>query len=252
VIGKILPDYPNKDAAEKVTIRHLLTHTSGIGDYFNERFMKSSRDQFRDIKDFLPLFAEEPLQFEPGSRFRYSNGGFIVLGAIIEKLAGQDYFQYVREHIYQPAGMQNTDCYEVDSDTPNLAVGYTHQGAQQDGQWKNNLLLHVVRGGSAGGGYSTVEDLLHFAEALESGKLVKAETLEQWTTPSDKNPHYAYGFEIDNESGQRAYGHRGGFPGVSSMLLVDRESRITTVVLSNIDKGAMPVAEKLRELSSKW
>ena len=93
---------------------------------------------------------------------------------------------------------------------------------------------------------------MRFAQALESGKLIKAETLQQWTTPSEKNPSYGFGFEIQDVDGQKAYGHRGGFPGVSSMLSVNRQSGITTVILSNIDNGAIPVSEKLREVSQRW
>src|SRR5262249_35303008 len=145
-IGKHLPYYPNKDAARKVTIHHLLTHTSGIGDYFNQKFMEASKDRFRTIADFFPLFADKPLAFEPGKEFRYSNAGFMVLGAVVEKVSGQNYYDYVREHIYKPAGMVNTDAYEMDHDTPNLAIGYTSRdpsGRSVPGGRKNNLFLHV-------------------------------------------------------------------------------------------------------------
>src|SRR5262249_14922197 len=94
-IGKHLPDYPNRDAAQKATVRHLLTHTSGLADYFNNKFMDASRTRFRTIADYFPLFADNPLQFEPGTRNRYSNAGFMVLGAIVQKASGVDYFDYV-------------------------------------------------------------------------------------------------------------------------------------------------------------
>src|SRR5690606_1893449 len=113
--------------AEKVTVHQLLTHTSGLGDFFNDPYRKADKSRLRDIKDFLPLFVDEPLAFEPGTRWQYSNSGFVLLGAIIEKASGQNYFDYVREHIYKPAGMTSSDAYEIDRDTPNLAVGYTAQ-----------------------------------------------------------------------------------------------------------------------------
>jgi hypothetical protein len=108
-LAKHVPDYPNKEVAGKVTIHQLLTHTSGMGSYFNDKYQEASKTRFRAVRDYLPLFADDPLQFQPGERFGYSNSGFHVLGLVIEKVSGQDYFDYVREHIYRPAGMINTD-----------------------------------------------------------------------------------------------------------------------------------------------
>lgn len=98
-IGKVLPDYPNREVAEKVKIHHLLTHTSGLDDYFTPTFFDSSRERFRAVKDYLPLFVNQPLKFQPGEKWSYSNAGFMLLGAVIEKLSGQDYFTYIREHV---------------------------------------------------------------------------------------------------------------------------------------------------------
>ncbi|MDQ3062430.1 MAG: beta-lactamase family protein [Acidobacteriota bacterium] len=111
-ISKHLLNYPNKSVADKVTIHHLLTHTSGMGDYKNEKFFEQI-DQRKTIVDLLPFFANEPLAFEPGAKFQYSNAGFAVLGLIIEKLSGQNYFDYVRENIFKPAGMNNTNSNRV-------------------------------------------------------------------------------------------------------------------------------------------
>src|SRR5439155_8281173 len=107
------PDYPNKSVAEKVTIYQLLTHTSGLGDFFNEKF-EAQKTRLRSVPDYFPLFVNDPLLFEPGQKWQYSNAGFIILGAIIEKVSGENYFDYVREHIYKPAGMIDTDSYETD------------------------------------------------------------------------------------------------------------------------------------------
>ncbi|HYV07226.1 MAG TPA: serine hydrolase, partial [Blastocatellia bacterium] len=137
-LGRHLPDYPNRDAAEKVTIRHLLDMSSGIGDFFGPQFEAMSKSQLRTLRDFLPLFASQPLRFEPGSKRQYSNGGYIVLGAIIEKVSGQDYYDYVRDHIFKPAGMQNSEWYEADKPTVNVASGYTQQRAEA-GKRRNNI-----------------------------------------------------------------------------------------------------------------
>jgi CubicO group peptidase (beta-lactamase class C family) len=250
-IGKHLTDYANKIAAQKVTIHHLLTHTSGIGDYFNDKFMEASRDRFRKIQDYFPLFVEKPLEFEPGARFQYSNAGFMVLGAIVERVSGQDYFVYVRKHIYDRAGMVNTDAYELDRDTPNLAFGYT---SDEDGSHRNNLFLHVIKGGPAGGGYSTVEDLLRFDVALRQNKLLSAQSVElllsgKVATPFSPSAKYAYGFFDDVSNGQRIVGHGGGFPGINSQLDMYFSNGYTVAVMANYDPpAATVVANKLREM----
>jgi CubicO group peptidase (beta-lactamase class C family) len=251
---KHLPDYPNKEVAEKVTLHHLLTHTSGIGDYFTRKFMETSKDRFRAIRDYFPLFVDKPLEFEPGKKFRYSNAGFMVLGAVVEKVSGQNYFDYVREHVYQPAGMVNTDAYEMDHDTPNLAIGYTRQQAKSSGGRKNNLFMHVVKGGPAGGGFSTVEDLFHFAVALRTNRLLDAKHTDLLLTGKvdagrGGHTHYGYGFMITDYRGTRIAGHGGGFPGINSDLAMYLDRGYTVSVMSNYDPpAAQRVSDRLRDL----
>ena len=179
-VGKHLPDYPNREVAERVTVHHLLTHTSGLGDYFNPRW-EAKKPRIRAVKDYLPLFAGEPLGFEPGATFGYSNAGFVVLGAIIERVSGQSYHDYVREYVYKPAGMADTDSYETDQEVPNRAQGSTRMGPGkrlEPGPWRNNLYAIEPRGGPAGGGYSTAGDLLRFAVALRDHTLLGARSTE--------------------------------------------------------------------------
>jgi CubicO group peptidase (beta-lactamase class C family) len=257
-VGKVLPDYPNKAVAGKVTVHQLLTHTSGLGSFFNDKYEKADKSRLRETKDFLPLFVDEPPEFEPGARFGYSNSGFLLLGALIEKASGQNYFDYVREHIYKPAGMTNSDSYEVDRDPPNLAVGYTNQGPGWQRSPKRdwtNLYLHVVKGGPAGGGYSTVEDLWRFSQALQANKLLGAESTKRVTTgqvpmgPGPEAPKYAYGFVDDQDQGTRIIGHGGGFPGINSQLDIYVAKGYTVVVMSNYDPpSASRVADKIRTL----
>jgi CubicO group peptidase (beta-lactamase class C family) len=220
---KHLPDYPNKQAAAKITIQQLLDMKSGIGDFFGARFEATPKDRLRMINDYLVLFADQPLLFEPGQGERYSNGGYIVLGAIIEKITGQSYFDYVREHIFKPAGMENTDYYEVDDSTPNLATGYTKRGSQT-GKLVSNVYTKPARGSSAGGGYSTAEDLLKFARALQNNKLPAPERL------------------------RGAFGIAGGAPGINAMLLVGPADGYTVIVLSNYDPpSAEDLGQQLRQ-----
>jgi CubicO group peptidase (beta-lactamase class C family) len=259
-LGTFLPDWPNKDAAQKVKLSHLLMHTSGIGDYFNDDFVKASRDRFRAVSDYFPLYASSPLAFEPGSKFRYSNGGFMTLGGVVEKASGKDYFTYIRENIYAPAGMTNSDSYDLDEDIPNLAMGYTYDRSldgQTTGPKKrySNIFLHVIKGGPAGGGYSTTDDLFQFDQALRQGKLIKKETFERLLTAdgtekkatgADRNV-YGFGFQTEWRNGQRIVGHSGGFPGINSNLDMYLDSGWTVVVLCNYDDGASAVSDRLKD-----
>ncbi len=251
--GKIIdyvPDYPNKDVASQVTIHQLLTHTSGLGNYWTEEFMKTSRDLIREIKDYLPLFVNDSLLFEPGSQYSYSNAGFMVLGYVIEKVTGQSYFDYVRENIYKPAGMINTDAYENDYVVPNIAIGYTTFQARPD-EIKNNLFMHVVKGGPAGGGYSTVEDLLMFSNALMNDKLLSQSYTKMAISgkvKTDPNVMYAYGFRDRVENGHHIVGHTGGFPGISSYLGIFTDLGYTVAVLSNFDNGSTELVLFIEEL----
>ncbi|MBV9958676.1 MAG: beta-lactamase family protein, partial [Acidobacteria bacterium] len=228
-MAKYLDDYPNREAAAKVTLRHLLSMTSGIGDFFGDKFDATPKDRLRTLKDFVPLFSGEPLQFEPGTKQQYSNGGYVLLGAIIEKVSGQSYYDYVREHIFKPAGMENTDCFEADVPVQNLASGYTRRGKAGDAR-RNNIYTRPARGSSAGGGYSTAEDLLRFAVAIQSGKLRKAN----------------FGKSGQDASGD--LGIAGGAPGINALLEADTSNGYTVIVMSNYDPPtATSVGKQIRQ-----
>src|SRR5580693_166477 len=124
---RYLPDFPNRAVAEKVTIQQLLDHTSGLGDIFGERFRATPKARLRKLADYLPLFVDQPLLFEPGSEQRYSNAGYIVLGLVIERVTGKSYYEAVQERVFAPAGMLHSDFSALDDPAPNRAEGYTHQ-----------------------------------------------------------------------------------------------------------------------------
>jgi CubicO group peptidase (beta-lactamase class C family) len=230
-IGKYLPDYPNKEAAEKVTIRHLLEMTSGIGDFFGEKYQSTPKDRIRTLSDYLLLFGDNPLLFEPGTNRQYSNGGYIVLGLIIEKVSGQTYFDYVRDHVYKIAGMGNTTHLEADVPTQNVASGYTNNwdGNDHPGEPKrNNIYTRPARGSSAGGGYSTIDDILKLVVALKANKLLAPKTSEEI------NHH---GIAI-----------AGGAPGINALVETNPETDYIIIVLSNYDP---PAADKVaRKINS--
>src|ERR1044071_2264907 len=251
-VGKHLPDYPNKEVAEKVAIHHLLTHTSGMGSYWGEKFA-AQRDKLLTGAAYLPLFASEPLSFPPGEKFQYSNSGFMLLGAIVEKVSGQDYYSYVQEHIFKPAGMNDTGFYEPGKEIPNLAIGYTKMSPDgKPGQEvRDNEGLREVKGGPAGGGFSTAPDLVKFQQALFSYKLLDKTHTELVTTGKVEGPRgmgkYGYGFGDNNSGGKHSVGHNGGAPGIAADLQMFPESGYTAVALMNTDPPAlMPVAKAIR------
>ncbi|HWP43003.1 MAG TPA: serine hydrolase domain-containing protein [Blastocatellia bacterium] len=248
-LSKFLPDFPDKAAAEKIRIKHLLTHTAGLGGYFSRAWQDSSRALYRTVDDMMKrAAADEKLLFEPGTRWQYSNTGMLVLGKVIEKVTGQSYYDYVRENITKPAGMVNTDCYELDKVNSNLAVGYDKQFTDDGVFFTNNIFAHVLRGGPQGGGYSTVEDLLKFDLALRSNKLVGADYVKLLLSakPELNSPNYGYGFQVDPEL--QIAGHGGGFIGISSNLDMFLGTGWTAIVMSNYSGAAQPVEQKMREL----
>jgi len=249
-LSKFIPDFPNAEAAKKIQIKHLLSHTAGLGGYFSERYDAMSRERLRTVDDMMKLAREDEkdISFEPGSRWAYSNTGMLVLGKVIEAVSGQNYFDYVRDNIYKPAGMANTDSYELDRVNPNLAVGYDKRFTDAGVEWGNNVFSHVMRGGPQGGGYSTVEDLLKFDQALRSGKLIRVETLKMLTSPKPelKSPNYGYGFQVDSEN--NIAGHGGGFTGINSNLDMYLGSGWSAIVMSNYSRAAGPVQAKMRQL----
>jgi CubicO group peptidase (beta-lactamase class C family) len=238
-----------KDVTERITVRHLLTHSSGLGSYFNEEYQKSSRELFRKLDDYKPLIRTDRPAFTPGERFQYSNTGMFLLGVIIEKVTGEDYFAHIRKVIYQPAGMVNTDCYEMDYPVENLAVGYSPDWKSPYG-WQNNYFKHVIKGGPAGGGFSTVSDLHRFALALRSGKYVSQESLKaMWTDQLSSN--YGFGFAVTTGPEGRVVGHSGGFAGINSQLDIYLDSGYVVAVMSNIDMGASPLARAIGKLIAR-
>ncbi|HEX4945638.1 MAG TPA: serine hydrolase domain-containing protein [Blastocatellia bacterium] len=251
-LAKFLPDFPNKEDAEKIKIKHLLTHTAGLGGYFSPKWQQSSRAEYRTVDDMMKRVIEDEkkVQFEPGSRWQYSNSGMLVLGKVIEVASGQNYFDYVRDNIAKPAGMTNTDCYELDKVNPNLAVGYQKEFSDKGVSFSNNIFMHVMRGGPQGGGYSTVEDLLKFDVALRSNKLVGAEYVKMLLSakPDLKSPQYGYGFQVSNRDGVVIAGHGGGFAGISSNLDMFLGTGWTAIVMSNYGNGSPQPEEKMREL----
>jgi D-alanyl-D-alanine carboxypeptidase len=239
-LGKYLTDYANKNLASKVTIHDLLTHTGGTGDFFGPEF-DAHRLELKTLQDYLKLYEKRDVKFEPGSKFEYSNYGFLLLGVIVEKVSGESYYDYVRDNVYKPAGMASTASLPEDQPVPGRSVGYMKRGP---GQWEPNTDTLPYRGTSAGGGYSTVEDLFRFATALQDHKLLDAKYTDLLTTgkvDTDRGEKYAYGFFEHEKGGLKCFGHGGGAPGMNGDLEICSNSGYIIAVLANLDP---PAAER--------
>lgn len=244
-LANVLPNYPNRATARKITIHQLLTHTAGLGDIFKREYFQNPA-QYRTLASYLPLFANDSLGFRPGEGWAYSNAGFLVLGLIIEKVSGQTYFDYVREHIFKPAGMSGAHSFERDAAGSNRAIGYQrppvfdplHVQPRQP-----NTQTLAGEGSSAGGGYSTATDLLHFSHALQQHKLLNADltaavTSGKVATDRGAGVQYGYGFFDTALAGRHVVGHGGGAPGLNADLKMCWPRGYTVIVLSNYDAPA--------------
>ena len=219
-IEKFLPTYPNREAAAKVTVRHLLDMTSGIGDFFGRKYEDTPEERVRSLENYLQFFASEPFRFAPGSQRRYSNGGYIVLGLIVAKASGQSYFGYVHDHIYVPAGMTATGHVESDVPEANVASGYTRNWDDAEHGTeprRSDIYTRPARGSSAGGGYATAMDLSIVRHGAADGKLL-GPLGKEWF------------------SGPQAYA--GGAPGINAELDMDPVPGWTLVVMGNYDPPA--------------
>jgi D-alanyl-D-alanine carboxypeptidase len=229
-IGKHLTDYPNQEIASKVTIRHLLTHTGGTGDIFGPDFTKN-RLTLREHGDYVKLYGARGPTHAPGADSKYSNYGFVLLGAIIERVTGMPYYDAVRKNVFQRAGMTGTDSLPENEAVPNRSLGYM----RRDGQWVSNVDTLPWRGTAAGGGYSTARDLLRFAQALEAGSLISKKTLAEATTMKEG---YGYGLAGRGDGAERWYGHGGGAPGMNGELRIYPQLGYILVGLANLDPPA--------------
>jgi CubicO group peptidase (beta-lactamase class C family) len=236
-IGKHLSGFP-AEVADRITIDQLLTHTSGLGDVF-VRWHPTAPSPL-DVSDLLGRIVTEPLEFEPGSRFGYSNSGFVVLGAIVEAVSGQDYYDYVRTRVFRPAAMTQTGWYRPDQ-VRNMAHGYARVDASG----------MLVAGNPSGGAYSTVGDLFRFAQALLKHRLLSPQMTKivlagkvDTPRPGPAQTRYGYGFEEELRNGVRIVGHGGGEPGIEAQLRILPALGYTIIVLTNQDGANRPVYER--------
>jgi D-alanyl-D-alanine carboxypeptidase len=216
-VGRYLPDYPNETVRERVTARQLYEMRSGVGNFMNEEYL-ARHAEVRTVDQYLELFAKEPLQFEPGTGMLYSNGGYIILGKLIERLTGMSYYDYVARHITGPAEMSATQHYLIDAPVPDRAVGYT----ATRGPLQPNTYSLAGRGSPAGGGYSTVDDFLKLDSVLRTNRLLPA-AFDSILGPSFKRGELV------------SYG--GGGPGTNTQYATWSDG-LAIIVFSNRDPSA--------------
>jgi D-alanyl-D-alanine carboxypeptidase len=222
-VGRYVPGLPPR-IARAVTVGELLDHTSGLGDYFADPGYDARRPRLRSLSAYLPLIAHEQPAFRPGTRFSYSNSGFILAGLVVEHVSGETFDAYLRRHVWGPAGMNHTTC--AGGLRPGRAIGYTDDGT-------TNTASLPPNGTSAGGCYSTAHDMLRFADALLRHRLLDAAATRAVTTSHVAAPGggYGYGFGIRHGT----LWHNGGAPGVATEVDIDPRTGLVAIVLENRD-----------------
>lgn len=246
-IGKYLDGLP--DAWGGVTIRHLLTHTSGIKSYTNlPSFLPNLRKDYKP-EEIPRLSYELPLEFTPGDRFAYNNTGYFLLGMILEKVSGKSYGDLLRDRIFSPLGMTSTRINSLRDVIPNRAGGYDWSGTG----YKNAEYLSMTQPGAAGVLVSTVQDMAKWDAALYGDRLLKKSSLQQMWTPftlnSGTKSNYGFGWSISNSPGHRSVAHGGGIPGFTTEIRRFLDDKLTVVVFTNSGSGSPgSLAQSIAEL----
>lgn len=225
-ISKYLPDLP-KDMGDKVTVFHLLTHTSGIPSFTSTPdYPKIKMSKFSGEK-LIAWLQGKSLEFTPGEKFKYNNSGYVLLGYIVEKISGKPYEQFVQENIFTPLGMKNTGFDRNSVVIKNRASGYT----VRNNELENSEYLDMTVPGGAGAMYSTTEDLYTWDRALYTEKLVKKATLEKIYTPYKSD--YAYGWAIGDQFNRKRISHDGGIDGFNTVIVRFVNDDTCIIALSN-------------------
>jgi len=230
-ITKFLSGFPQKGV--KITIENLLTHTSGIKEFVGTEKWNKSKKKDLIVKEIMDLFKDEPLAFKPGEQWEYSDSGYVLLGAIIEKISGMAYGEFLHKRIFVPLDLKNTYCDSHSRLIPNRVKGYHLQGKQ----YINAPYISMTWTYAGGVLISSVDDLFKWDEAVTSGKLISKESLEKIETPVKLNngqTHgYGYGWGISNLWGRKVIAHTGRIEGFTSYTMRIPEEKIYVAVLCN-------------------
>jgi CubicO group peptidase (beta-lactamase class C family) len=250
--------FPNY--APDITIHHLLAHTSGITSYFQKDVDSDFEALWQGLpmykvrgpRDFLPLFQDKPMKFSPGERFDYNDGGYILLGLVIECVAGRDFSAYINESVFDPAGMQDSGYFPTDQLPERTAYAYIKT---PDDTWRTNFFAVPIVGAPDGGAYTTAPEMLEFWKALTGKRLLSAETTKLLLKPqaatSWKSPytHYGYGVWIDRpEQAVRRYFVEGSDPGVALRSTLYPDEDLILTVMGNTGDALWPLYGQLEKI----
>lgn len=232
-VQKYCPAFPQKQWT--ITARHLLSHTSGIRHYKSIDEVLSTR-HFGSLVESLDFFKNEPLLFEPGTQFSYTTFGYVLLGCVIEGASRLSYADYLRDNISNPAGITNLRVDDVFAIIPHRAQGYSKT---ESGELQNSVLADTSNKIPGGGLSSTAEDLAKFALALQTGKLLREETIKQMWTPQKtrdgKTTGGSLGWALTGRNGQREIWHDGGQPRVSTILYLLPDKNFAAAIMTNLE-----------------
>ena len=255
-IGNIL-DFDLKAIDRQITIQQLLTHTSGIPDYFDESIMEEYTELWKDFPnykirksmDIVPLFINKPMMYTAGEKFQYNNTGFVVLGIIMEKITGMLFDDYLSSNVFNPCGMLNTGYYELDRLPAKCANSYIYDERRKD--YYTNIYSVDAKGTGAGGAFTTVIDVENFWDNLMEGKILSERLLEKMLSPqsnSDDN-YYGYGIWLEKtKEGTLEPWFQGSDPGVSFLSSYDRNQKINITIISNTGNNVWELKKKIIEI----
>jgi CubicO group peptidase (beta-lactamase class C family) len=250
-LAKFLPDFPDPESARKIQIKHLLSHTSGLGDYLGTQAYRDALDRMVTVKARVDIFARKPPAFEPGTKWAYSNMGYELVGRIIEIVTGQDYYDYMQKNVFAPAGATSASFPLLPKNgvaVVPMAYPYaftSSKGALKD--FENQLGVMFRRGSSAGNSIVSALDLIKLSNAMHAGRIVKPETLRLHASskPELGATTYGYGFITGPYYGRPFVGHNGRAPGQCTEFGELRDTRYTIAVLSNVDIVCRSVTERI-------
>ena len=224
--------YPNSARAENITIQQLLTHTSGLTDVYSIKDFNKFSCQKKDISELAQLVLDAELNFEPGSQYQYSNGGYAILADIIEKVSGKSYQDYLIEKLFQPLKMNSTGHHKGKNVVPNLAVGYDPLD-YEDVKITDYLDPELLKG--SGSLYSTINDMQIWINSINNKSLLTKESYDKLLHNYGNN--YGFGISLYKSFDQEVFGHDGRVNGYIADYLYYKDSEISIIILGNIQTG---------------
>jgi CubicO group peptidase (beta-lactamase class C family) len=240
-----------------ITIEHLLTHTSGIPDYYDEEKIDDFNNfcvdipwyKLREPKDYFPVFPQEDMKFLPGERFSYCNSGFVLLAAIVQEVSGSPYARFVEEHVFKAIGMNNSGFFELNRLPENTALGYI----RDEYGWRTNIYNLPIVGGGDGGAFTTVGDLYILWDSFFNYKILSKSLTDLYIKPHIKaesegeDLYYGLGIWLCKKENSQVEFIVGCDAGVSFQSAINRMNEITYTVISNTGDGAWPIIEAIED-----